>query len=68
MVSPSVSTRINWIADLKRCREEWFAEDAEEMAPGLSAVEAAVAGVRPLTMSDYKVKTTTVLVKRVILG
>jgi DNA-binding IclR family transcriptional regulator len=55
------------IADLKRCREEWFAEDTEEMAPGLNAVEAAVAGVKPLTMNDYKVKITTVPAKRAIL-
>jgi DNA-binding IclR family transcriptional regulator len=32
------------MADLKRCREEWFAEDTEETAPGLNAVAAPVIG------------------------
>jgi len=32
------------MADLKRCREEWFAEDTEETAPGLNAVAAPVLG------------------------
>jgi DNA-binding IclR family transcriptional regulator len=32
------------MADLKRCRQEWFAEDVEETAPGLNAVAAPVLG------------------------
>jgi DNA-binding IclR family transcriptional regulator len=32
------------MADLERCRRDWFAEDTEETAPGLNAVAAPVLG------------------------
>ncbi len=38
------------MADIERCRREWFAEDLEETAPGLNAVASPVLGPheRPL--------------------
>ncbi len=32
------------MADIERCRREWFAEDLEETAPGLNAVASPVLG------------------------
>lgn len=41
---PSRFDRNKLMPDLERCRREWFAEDAEETAPGLNAVAAPVLG------------------------
>jgi DNA-binding IclR family transcriptional regulator len=41
---PKKLDRKKLAADLERCRQEWFAEDLEETAPGLNAVASPVLG------------------------
>ncbi len=45
-----VLDRDKLMADIERCRREWFAEDLEETAPGLNAVASPVLGThaRPI--------------------
>lgn len=41
---PAKFNRKKAMADIERCRVDWFAEDLEETAPGLNAVAAPVLG------------------------
>lgn len=41
---PARFDRAKTMADIERCRKDWFAEDTEETAPGLNAVAAPVLG------------------------
>jgi DNA-binding IclR family transcriptional regulator len=41
---PSKFDRAKLYREIDRCRKEWFAEDLEEMVPGLNAVAAPVLG------------------------
>ena len=42
--SPDKFDRAKLELEMERCRKEWFAEDLEEMVPGLNAVAAPVLG------------------------
>jgi DNA-binding IclR family transcriptional regulator len=41
---PAQLDKTRLMADIQRCRRDWFAEDTEETAPGLNAVAAPVLG------------------------
>jgi DNA-binding IclR family transcriptional regulator len=47
---PAKFNREKTIADIERCRTDWFAEDVEETAPRLNAVAAPVLGPNSLPM------------------